>query len=252
MLRIISIILALLPLIAEGKTPERVVVLSPAALRIMNDMGLIDKVVCTAEPYNKDIIKEEIKSVGFYHRPNIELIASCKPDLIITTYAGTPPETYKKLKNMGYELVLEKPKDMNSIISFIDLLDKKFNTNSEKIKQKFRFICENKKKKTFAILVGLDPLFIAGKGSFVSDAVECAGATNVFAGEYTRTNIETMILKKPDLIIIASKNPDMFKDTKKIKQYFKNIIVIDPEDILEPSTGILKGIDHLKVLFRSN
>ncbi len=252
MLKTIAVIIALLPLIIQGKTPERVVVLSPATLRTMNDMGLIDKVVCAAEPYNKDVIKKEMKSVGFYHRPNIELIISCKPDLIITTYAGTPPEVYKKLKNMGYDLMLERPKNINSIIDFIDELDKKLETNSKKIKQKFRSICKKEKKKTFAVLVGLDPMFIAGKESFVSDAIECAGANNVFNGEYTRTNIELMLLKNPDVIVIASKDPDMFKDTKKIKQHFKNIIVIDPEDILEPSTGILKGIDHLKSIFRSN
>ena len=63
MLKTIVVIIALLPLIIQGKTPERVVVLSPATLRTMNDMGLIDKVVCAAEPYNKDVIKKEIKSV---------------------------------------------------------------------------------------------------------------------------------------------------------------------------------------------
>jgi len=82
-------------------------------------LGWKIKIVCAAKPFDTLKTKKKFKSVGFYHKPSVELIISCNPDLIVTTYAGTPPEVYDKLKSSGYNILVDRPKDLNSIKNFI-------------------------------------------------------------------------------------------------------------------------------------
>ena len=233
-------------LYGQNKTPKRIVVLSPALLQTLTDIGLSNNVVCAAEPFNNAEYKN-IKSVGFYHRPNTEVIVSCKPDLIIATYAGTPPDVYKKLEQMGYKMMLEKSQSIESIKSFIKKLAKEFDIKTPDILEKFDSACVKKTTtKTAVVLVGLDPMFGAGDKTFVSSAIECAGLKNKISGEYLRLGIENIISKNPDVIVVASENPEQFKDYKELKKYFRNIIVVSPDILLEPSSKILKGIEILK------
>lgn len=236
-------------LYSKEPAPKRVVVLSPSVLISMKDLGVINSVVCAAEPFGESLKDAKIKSVGYYHRPNLEKIVACRPDLIIATYAGTPPETYNKLKKMGYKLLFERPKDVESVKRFIIQLSSIFNVNADDITKRFDNACVKQtkvRKKKFAVFVGLDPMFCAGTRTFVSSAIECSGLENVFRGEYTRTNIESTMSKAPDLIIISVDNPSMFKDHKKIKDHFKNVMIVSPELLLKPSTRILEGIETIK------
>lgn len=232
-------------LCAQNTVPKRVVVLSPALLQTLKDVGLEDNVVCAAEPF-KDT-RHKIKSVGYYHRPSTEIIVSCKPDLIIVTYAGTPPDVYQKLKNMGYRIIIEKSQNIEAIKIFIKKISKEFNIKTPPILKEFDSACTKKKAKTTAVvLVGLDPMFGAGDKTFVSSALACAGIDNKISGEYLRLGIENIIAKNPEMIIIASDGPEQFKDYKELKKHFKKIVVMPPDILLEPSSKILKGIERLK------
>ncbi len=102
------------------------------------------------------------------------------------------------------------------------------------------------------MIIGLDPLIIVGKESFVSDALKCAGINNKIEGLYTRLNIESVLSYKKDVIVVAVKEFKNFKDYRLITDSFKGrIIYIDPDKILLPSTGIIKGIETLKDLIKN-
>lgn len=245
MLNIIISLFAL-SLVNAEQIPLRVVSLSPAHTQTLIDLGLEDKIVCAAKPFDAVKTKHKIKSIGYYHKPSIELIISCKPDLIITTYAGTPPELYNKLKTAGYNILVDKPKDLNSIKDFVLKLSDIFKIKKPKILERFDSVCKKEANLTGIMVIGLDPLIVAGKESFVSDALRCAGIKNMVEGLYPRLNIETVLAYKKDILIVAVKDFKNFKDYKLISSSFKGkIIYIDPDTILLPSTGIIKGIEEL-------
>jgi iron complex transport system substrate-binding protein len=226
--------------------PSRVVSLSPAHTQTLIDLGLEDKIVCAAKPFNALRTKREFKNVGFYHKPSVELIISCKPDLIITTYAGTPPEVYDKLKASGYNILVDRPKDLNSIKNFIIKLSDIFKIKRPKILKSFDTVCKKYVKHTGVMIIGLDPLIVVGNDSFVSDALRCSGIKNLVPGLYPRLNIEKVLSYKNDILIVAVKDFNNFKDYRLISGSFKGrIIYIDPDKILLPSTGIIKGIEEL-------
>jgi len=234
-----------------GQLPSRVVSLSPAHTQTLIDLGLEDKIVCAAKPFDVIKTKHKVNSVGFYHKPSIELIISCKPDLILMTYAGTPPELYNKLRTAGYNVLVDQPKDLNSIKEFILKLSDIFQIKRPKIIKSFDSICEQKASYTGIMVIGFDPLVVVGKDSFVSDALRCAGLDNPIKGLYPRLNIESILSYKKDVIVVAVKDFKNFKDYRLISSSFKGkIVYIDPDKILLPSTGIIKGIGTLKDLIK--
>jgi ABC-type Fe3+-hydroxamate transport system substrate-binding protein len=234
---------------SSDQTPKNIAVLSPSATQTLIDIGLADKIACISQPFDSPKLKNSVKKLGFYHNPSIELIIKCKPDLIITSYAGTPPSIHKKLKKLNYNLIMEKPESLDSIKDFIKQMSKKFNKPEPVIVKKFDTICTDVKRKKAVLLVGLNPSIAAGKKSFLSSAMECAGFNNVISGMYPRINPEKLIKINPDILIIAFKNPEEIKDYKILKKIFKDkLVIINPDYLLEPSSKILKGIEDLKKL----
>jgi len=249
MLNIIINIIFILSAYAET-TPSRIVSLSPAQTETLIAIGLGDKIVCAALPFNDYLKNRNIKSVGFYHKPSIELIISCKPDLITTTYAGTPPEVYDKLKSAGYNILIDKPKDLASIKDFILNLSKIFKIKIPKVIKELDSVCTKRTKTTGIMIIGFNPLIVAGKESFVSDAMRCAGIKNNITGLYPRMSIEKLLEYNDDMIIVALKDFKDFKDYKLLSSAYKGrIVYIDPDTILLPSTGIIKGIRELESLY---
>jgi len=87
------------------------------------------------------------------------------------------------------------------------------------------------------MIIGLDPLIVVGNDSFVSDALRCSGIKNLVPGLYPRLNIEKMLSYKNDILVVAVKDFNNFKDYRLISGSFKgHIIYIDPDKILLPST----------------
>ncbi|MCX6112222.1 MAG: hypothetical protein NTY22_02915, partial [Proteobacteria bacterium] len=65
--------------------PKRIAALSPAIVKTLIDIGLEDKIACAAGPFDEIKLNKNVQSLGLYHKPNLELIIKCNPDLIITT-----------------------------------------------------------------------------------------------------------------------------------------------------------------------
>ncbi|MEI6092162.1 MAG: ABC transporter substrate-binding protein [bacterium] len=232
----------------QGQThPSRIAALSPAIVTTLVDIGLEEKIACAAGPLEDIKLSNSVQSLGMYHKPNIELIIKCKPDLVISTFAGTPPAIHKKLKDLGYNMMLEKPDTLASIKTFILKMSKMFNIKEPSITKEFDNICTDKTSKTALMIVGLNPIFAAGSNSFVSDAIRCAGYKNLLSGGYKRLSIEKIISLNPDFLIIGMNKPESVREYKMLKDVFKDrILVLDPSYILEPSSRILKGIKELK------
>ena len=241
----------LISLCSANDTPQRIVSLSPAHTQTLIDIGLEDKIVCAAGPLDILKTKTKIKSVGFYHKPSIELIISCKPDLIVTTFAGTPPEIHNKLKKAGYNVLVDSPKDITGIRDFILKLSKIFKIKEPKIVQTFNSICDKKTVMNGIMIIGFDPIVLVGKESFVSDAMKCSGVKNPVPGLYPRLNIETVLAYKENFLIIAVKKPESFKDYRLIEKTFNGrVLFVDPNKILMPSTKILEGIKELQKVIK--
>jgi len=236
---------------AGQRTPERIVTLSPALAQTVIDLGLENKLVCSAGPLDAVRTKKKLGTIGLYHKPNLELIIGCKPDFILTTYAGTPENIHKKLKELKYEIMFDKPENLDSIKKLIIALSKRFNINNTSILKEFDTVCVSKLKASGIMVIGFNPLIAIGKRSFVSSALKCAGFENIMDGNYPKINIEYIIKQKPQKILVAMVDPSGFKDYKTLKMIFGDkVVLVDPNSILLPSTRIINGIKEIKKILK--
>ncbi|HGY09984.1 MAG TPA: ABC transporter substrate-binding protein [Oceanithermus profundus] len=77
--------------------PKRIVVMLPSATETLCAVGACDRIVATDDYSNwPEEVREKPKAGGLYN-PNVELIASFEPDLVITSKYGKLTEALEKL-----------------------------------------------------------------------------------------------------------------------------------------------------------
>ena len=150
------------------------------------------------------------EKIGTPLRPDIEKIISMKPDLILGSREGNPPWVMKKLKRTGITVhYFERPKTFQDLlhnflhISMLLGKEEEGKKITEGVKNALSTIHRGVKLKVLW-QVGADPLVVASTTSFANDIIGFAGGINIVATEipYPRMNMEEVIVKKPDLIVL--------------------------------------------------
>lgn len=217
---------------------ERIVSLAPEITNLLIELGLKNHIVCSASPI------EGFKLVGPYFNPSLEKIISCKPDLVISSYSGTPPYIHEKLIKNNIETVLYKAQKLEDIKTFSKYICNRYKIPPPKIIDNFTSVCIPQTK-TAIIVVGFSPLYIAGASTLISDAVNCSGFKNLLTGSYKKISLENIFSLKPNYVILASEHDLKNKEYLILKNSFK-IIELKPELLSQASFEILKGIEFLK------
>lgn len=202
----------------SNKTPEpshqRIVSLVPSATEILYALGVEERLVGVTTFCD---YPEEAKSkpkVGDFSNPSIERILALNPDIV---FATTPEQLriLKKLQNLGIRTEIISPESIDEIVESIKRIGEithRENRAIELVEQlvKEKEILEEKVKKLGKrprVYIELDrnPLFTAGRGSFVNQLIELAGGENIVENDraYLPINSEVVIAKDPEIIILA-------------------------------------------------
>ncbi len=209
--------------------------------------------------------------VGGMQNPNLEKILSLKPGLVLMTEEGNRKETFLSLKNLG---IKTKGYEIPSIADVLDTINKlgQLLKKSEETKRQVQLLKDsiqqlekvhNTQKKVPLIWVySLNPLIVAGKGTFVNEMIEIAGGKNVMASsthiKYPRIAIETVLRLNPSFII-HSMDPQMKGEISKFWRRFpsikavdeKKIFFINPDIVDRPGPRLLQGIVKIAHLLKS-
>ena len=200
-----------------AEAPERIISLAPSATYDLYMLGLENSVIGITRYCPKGTVKKEI--VGTILEPNIELIVSLKPDLVVMTKEINIRNTYEKLKKFGINCYLiENDNNYKDICThfaaFAERLGRKtaaekiISSANDKIAAVSKKIRNAQKQRVFWE-VGQKPLYTVGKGSFVDDYNAYVGCTNIFADldlRFPRVSREEIIKRDPDIILIAEKS----------------------------------------------
>jgi iron complex transport system substrate-binding protein len=195
--------------------PERIVSLSPSNTEILFAIGAGDTVVgvTSYDTYPPEVF--EIEVVGGYVNVDNEKILDLEPDLVLAYYANGN-ETIAALKDLGLKVVTRKPETMDEIMDEITLFGEitdheseaasvvsNMNTVIEQIKTSTAAIAEEGKPGVLYV-VSMDPMYVAGKGTFPSDMIELSGGRNIVEADgWTIFTLEDIVDKNPQVIICS-------------------------------------------------
>jgi len=234
-LRALILLLAALPLLAQ---PQRIVSTAPSITEMLFALGLGNRVVGVTSFCHYPAQARQIPKIGSYLRPNIEKIASLRPDLVVLL--KSPSRAAEQLRAMKLNLLELEHDTIDGIYSSIAQLgaatgrkDRAAALTSE-IRRELQRIQERTAKfpkRRMMFIVGRNPgtlagLVAVGKASYLNEVIAIAGGENVFRDSfapYPKVSLEEVLARAPEVIVDMG---DMAQTEGVTEEHKKSVIAL--------------------------
>jgi len=200
--------------ISLDQYPQRIVSLSPTSTEVMFAIGAQDKLVGVTNSCDYPEGALAIEKVGDFSGPNLEMIVSLKPDVVI---GGTyiQEDVTKALFELGIPVISTEAENIADIYTSIEILGmlSQNEDNAKKViddmKARLEEIAEKVKVSepvSVFYVVWKDPFKTAGNDTFINEVLTLAGGENVASdvegwADYSR---EELVVKNPYALISSS------------------------------------------------
>ena len=191
---------------------KRVISLAPSITENIYLVGGKDKLVgCTS--YCTQAVSDGIEEIGSTVDVNVEKIFALKPDIVLTMKL-TKPQDIATLEKLGIQVeVMETPRNFDEICAqTLDIAkmignEEQAQTVVAGAKSKVAEIQKKSKQlppsKIF-FQIGANPVFTVLDNTFMNDFILYCNGENIASGlEHGTMTRESILLKNPDVIIIA-------------------------------------------------
>lgn len=240
--------------------PVRIISLSPAITSELYDLGAQNNLIGVTRycmnPGNKKGIIGNLTDI------NLEKIILLKPDLIIAGKDANRKKDIEKLLSMGFRVeIFEGCESFECMCTEFIRLGKLtgYQKTAERIIDKCRkevsFISAKAGSRHYKVLwqIGTNPIIVAGGPTFASDFIRLSGCINIFGDvktKYPRVNMEEVLIRNPDVIIIISgmgAGADIWKNMKGINAVSKGRIFTVKADAVCQATPV-RFVEGLKIV----
>lgn len=216
------------PLANTAPAPARIVSTSPSITETLFALGLGSRVVGVSSYCRFPAAVAGLPKVGSFLRPDAELIARLRPDLVIV-HSG-PNNVRRQLAALGLTTVIVNKDTLASVYSSIRTIGAAAGAGDRaevlvaQIQRRLdaiRAAGATRARKKVLVIVGRQPgtltdLIAVGRGSYLNDLVTVSGGVNVLDDprlpEYPRISMEAVIRLSPDLIVDAGDMGDTVED----------------------------------------
>jgi len=235
---------------------DRIVILAPAAGDIIEKLGAENKVVGVTKNLKGF---EKATPVGSHLKPNIEIIKSLNPDLLIIT--GGKYFTDEMSAAIGARAVEYDPRTLSEVTEGIRTLGKETGKadTADKLIKSLTGQMKALKKPSCSPNVFFEvtqmPLMAAGTDSIIGDMIKAAGGQLIPASakKLFKTNAETVLASRPDIYIwqtgAMNKNPDNPASRPEYKSISPKYIHVNEYDFSRANTTSFKSVLFLNRAF---
>jgi iron complex transport system substrate-binding protein len=193
--------------------PQRIVSLAPSLTETVFALGLGDRVVgvsvyCDYPPQVKDLDK-----VGTFITPNVEAIVAKKPDVILAIPSPGNRSPVESLERLGFKVVVVDPLTLDGIKESLMALGRELGARErarrlvEEIDARVARVragLAGVKPRKVLMVVGQNPLIVAGRETVQDELIGLAGGINLGAAagkDWPHVSIEYAIAAAPEVII---------------------------------------------------
>ncbi len=205
-----------------GAQPQvsRIVSTSPSTTEVLFALGLGNRVVGVSVYCRYPAEAEALPKVGNFLRPNTEVIARLRPDLVIVSRGSN--DVPRQLSQLGIPTItIDDARTLESVYSMIRELGRatgvaaRAETLVAELQgrlDRVRATAATRPPRKVLLVVGRSPssltdLVAVGRGSYLHELVQVAGGVNVLDDpglpSYPRISMETVIRLAPDVIVDA-------------------------------------------------
>jgi len=194
----------------------RVVTLGPCATEHLCLLGMEKSIVGLSAHDRTDRLRGK-EVVGTLLEPNIEKIATLKPDVVVASKEGNRPEIAAKLRSIGIEVfVMEEFFSFQDICNTFISLGRRFGREAAARKivsaerarlDRLRTMARQRKKPAVFFCLGWKPLVTIGGETYLDELLAAAGGRNIFADlhrKYSPVSIEEVVRRSPEAVIVLA------------------------------------------------
>lgn len=215
----IALVLAVSAILAAAE-PARIVSTSPSITESLFALGLGSRVVGVSSFCRYPAEAASLPKVGSYLRPDAEVIARLRPDLVVIN-AG-PNQAERQLASLGLRAITVSPGSLSNVFSTIHAIGEaagvpeRANALVAELRNRLELVrrtVAGPAPKKVLIIVGrrtgmLSDLIGVGSTSYLGELIGVAGGVNALGGdglpEYPRISMETVIRLAPDVVVDAA------------------------------------------------
>jgi iron complex transport system substrate-binding protein len=217
--RVLAGLLCTCALIAQPRPPQRIVSTAPAITELLFALGLGDKVVGVTRFCRYPPEARTRTIIGDYINPNIEVIASLKPDLVVVQQ--NPVRLTQRL-NALHLRTLEVDEQNSGLESGVYQSIRSVGDATGTAARAAQLIAQIRagldavhskaapfKPRRVMFVVGrspgqLDGLTVVGRASYLNEVIAIAGGENIFrdaVAPYPQISLESILARDPEVII---------------------------------------------------
>ncbi len=200
---------------------RRVVSLIPATTELLFAIGADYLVVGRTNYCDYPAAAKAVPNLGDGIKPNIEAVISSRPDLVILYNSGQNAGVAGRLNELGVSAIRLNTDALSSVPRVAGILGKLTGREAAADSLAAAFdtalasatVRPDSAPPKVLLLVWEQPPMTIGRGSFLSELVERAGAENLFAdvaGTDGVVSIEAVAARNPDLIFTTAEGPSAF------------------------------------------
>jgi iron complex transport system substrate-binding protein len=192
----------------------RVVTLAPSLSEVVLALGAGDRLVGVTR-FDDDPRVAKVLRIGGYNDPQPEAVLGVKPDLVLAEPAPSNRGPVEALARLGVPIeafplttVQDIEEAISGIAQLLDLPEKgrELDAQLEAARKQSREKLKGKPRVRALLVFGLDPLVVAGPGSFAVELLEDAGGENAAQGAtspFFRWSAEAAVRSAPEVIILC-------------------------------------------------
>ena len=196
-----------------GREPARIVSTAPGITELLFAAGLGSHVVGVSTYCHYPPEVARIAKVGTYTQPNLEVILSLKPDLVVIQ--KNPIQLKEKLESLKLQTLELDYGTIDGIYRSIEQLEPYGGRSRELIgniragMEKVRARAMSLPKRRIVFVVGRNPgslegTVVAGRNSYLSEVISVAGGINIFGdtiSPYPKVGMEDLLGRRPEVIV---------------------------------------------------
>jgi len=245
--------------------PQRIVTFAPSMTEIVFALGLGDRLVGVAGPYDDYPAEaQQVEQVGgagdFGVDPNVESVVALEPDLLLTISGG---DTWKaELRDLGVPIVTLNASDLADLLDDITTVGTvtgatdEANALADDMAERADAVAAQATERITCFLeVYYPPLTTIGPNTFVYDLLERAGCDPVTAdasSDYPEWSVEVLVADGPQVYLAtpeSAKSPMAVAERPGFEAIPAvadgNVVLVDGDLVTRPGPRVVDGLEQL-------
>lgn len=254
--------------------PVRIVSLAPNITEILYSLGAEDCIVGVTSFCNYPSQALSKTKIGGFTKPNLEVIISLKPDLVICTpNVGNKDAVLNLIKHIDAKVLLVKAESLEDLYKTIEGIGKAIHEKEKALSlvrsikmemERFKSKAASLKRKKVLLSLSIEPVIAASANSYPGTLASIAGGDIIPSfkkgvhsfNSYRPVSFEEIISLNPEIIIQTMMDPINQGEKELFKRYWEQwntisavqngeIYLISGDIILRPSPRAAEGVELL-------